>query len=116
MLFLFGVVVAPVVCRVLADQWDRYNPQRDLRAANAVCMAIAATLIVMSFPSPAEMAKQERAANPVGAVAYIRKAQLAGPMLNAYDFGVSYLDTTRTQGICRWSRGRVRLDRRVGSI
>jgi hypothetical protein len=87
MLFLFGIVVAPVVCRVLADSWERYDPKRDLRVANAVCMAIAAVVVVISFPREAELVSEERAANPIGAVEFIRKAQLSGPMMNAYDFG-----------------------------
>jgi hypothetical protein len=87
MLLLFGIVAAPIVCRVLADCWERYDPERDLRAMNAVCMALGMAVVVISFPSPAALAAQVQAANPVGAVDFIRKAHLTGPMLNAYDFG-----------------------------
>jgi hypothetical protein len=87
MLFVFGVVVAPIVCRVLAGCWESYDPARDLRVVNAFCMVLAATFAVIAFPGPEALAAQERAGNPVGAVAFIRNARLSGPMLNAYDFG-----------------------------
>jgi hypothetical protein len=87
MLFLFGIMAAPVVSRLLADCWERYDAKRDLPVANAVCIAIAAIVVAASFPSQAELESQISKTSPVGAVEFIRKAHLPGPMLNDYLFG-----------------------------
>jgi hypothetical protein len=87
MLFLFGIVAAPVVCRLLADCWEGYESKRDLPVANAVCIAIAIIVSVFSFPSASALAAQVRKKSPVGAVDYVRQAKLTGPMLNDYGVG-----------------------------
>lgn len=87
MTFAFGILAAPVLCRVLRDVWEAYRPDRDYRAANAVLMAVAAVLAAVAFPGQAALEEQVKRANPVGAVNYIRSAGLSGPMLNEYTFG-----------------------------
>jgi hypothetical protein len=87
MLFLFGIMAAPVVSRLLSGCWETYDSRRDMPIANGVCMAIAITVIVASFPSQAELQAQVSKGSPAGAVEFIRKAHLQGPMLNDYLFG-----------------------------
>ena len=85
--FLFGLVVAPVLCRLLADFWERYQPERDSITPNAVLILIAAALVVFLFPSSRALAEQVDKANPVKAVEFIRQARLSGPVLNDYAYG-----------------------------
>jgi hypothetical protein len=87
MLFVFGIMAAPVVCRMLSGCWERYELKRDLPAANAVCIAIAIVVIAVSFPSQSELQSQVSKTSPVAAAEFVRKAHLRGPMLNDYWFG-----------------------------
>lgn len=87
MLFIFGIVTAPIVCRLLANAWDRYDPHRDLRIVNAFMMAAAVGIILAAFPKPEEIHHQITIDNPAAAVDYIRRARLSGNMLNEYIFG-----------------------------
>ena len=87
MVFLFGIVAAPIVCRLLSDVWEGYDSKRDMPVANGVSMAIAIAVVVFSFPSQANLDAQAGKVNPVAAVEFVRKANLSGPMLNDYGFG-----------------------------
>jgi hypothetical protein len=87
MLFLFGIMVAPFVCRVLANTVEGYHPHRDLPVANAVSIGIGLLVMAFTFPSPAELDRQARMSSPVAAVEFIRHAHLKGPMLNDYGMG-----------------------------
>jgi hypothetical protein len=86
MLFVFGIVVSPVLCRLLAPLLGR-DGQQEHPIANAVLMAGFMTAIVMAFPNAAGIQRQIRKTSPVAAVEYIRQAGLRGPMLNEYVFG-----------------------------
>jgi len=85
--FLFGIVAAPILCRLLADAWDRYAPERDRIAPNAFLIAVAAVATVVAFPSSHTLAEQVERANPVQALAFIRQAGLSGRLLNDYAYG-----------------------------
>jgi hypothetical protein len=87
MLFLFGIVVAPVLCRLLATSWDRYNPAQDSAPVSGFMLALTVTVIVLSFPGLPELNRQVENANPVKALAFLRRAGLDGRMLNEYVFG-----------------------------
>lgn len=87
MVFVFGIFAAPVVARVFAGAWERYDPRRDLRVANAILIFVAIFVIVLPFPSHRQLHEQAVKTSPVEAVDYIRHTGLAGPMLNDYDFG-----------------------------
>jgi hypothetical protein len=86
MLFIFGIVVSPLLCRLLAPLL-RENRKRDFPVANAVLIFACLMLMIQGFPKPIELEEQVRKGNPVGAVQYIRRAGLSGPMLNDYVFG-----------------------------
>ena len=40
MLFVFGVLAAPVLCRLLAIGWDRYDPRRDSILLSALMLVL----------------------------------------------------------------------------
>jgi hypothetical protein len=86
MLFIFGIVVSPLLCRLVAPLL-RENRKRDFPGVNALLIFGCLTVMVHGFPNPVELEQQIRKGNPVGAVEYIRKAGLSGPMLNEYAFG-----------------------------
>jgi hypothetical protein len=87
MMFVFGILAAPVVCRLLANAWDRYDPARDLRFANAVMMGVGVWIMVASFPGVEQLHRDVAKDSPVEAVDYIRQTGLTGRMLNDYVFG-----------------------------
>ncbi|HTQ54629.1 MAG TPA: hypothetical protein VMI94_09235 [Bryobacteraceae bacterium] len=87
MLFAFGILAAPLICRLCANAWERYDPARDLRFMNALLMAGICVGVAVAFPSRANLQAQVAQSNPVQAVDYIRGRGLSGPMLNDYDFG-----------------------------
>jgi hypothetical protein len=87
MAFAFGILAAPLLCRLLQNVGSSYRPERDMRFANAALMLAGAGAMVFAFPSPAALQDKIAEQNPSAAVSYIRSAGLSGPMLNAYDFG-----------------------------
>lgn len=87
MLFTFGILAAPIFCRLLADAWEQYEPERDLPIANAVITGIAGVAVFFAFPGPANLGQQVQKANPVKALALMERTGLSGPMLNEYVYG-----------------------------
>ena len=87
MLFVFGLLAAPLLARLLSDVWDSYDPARDRRAPNAIMILIALSIAVLAFPSSNQLDLQVRDGNPVKAVEFIRRAGLSGRMLNEYVYG-----------------------------
>jgi hypothetical protein len=87
LLFPFGVIVAPVLTRLLAGSWEGYDAERDRPLPNAVLMAGSALILVWSFPSGGNLAAQVAAQSPVKAVEFIETHHLAGPMLNEWLYG-----------------------------
>jgi hypothetical protein len=87
MTFVFGILAAPIISRLLASFWHRYDPEKDLPFANAALIASAALVAFFAFPSRPALAKQVDAGSPVKAVEYIKANHLPGNMLNAYGYG-----------------------------
>jgi hypothetical protein len=87
MVFVFGILVAPIVSRLLSSSWDRYEPEHDLPIANAALMLAALLIAIAAFPSRAHLLEQVRKNNPEGAVEYIKTHHLAGHMLNDWVYG-----------------------------
>jgi hypothetical protein len=87
MVFVLGILAAPVVSRLLSGAWERYDPRRDHRIANAVLMLASFAIMYSVFPTRAQLEKQVVSTSPVHAVEFIRHAGLRGPMLNEYEFG-----------------------------
>ena len=86
MLFVFGIVVAPVLARLVDPLLGKPKGRENLWA-NAVLMIGMAIVIVANFPDARDLEKQVRKDSPVAAVEYIRKNGLHGPIVNAYQFG-----------------------------
>lgn len=84
MLFVFGIVAAPLLCRQLANDWDHYEASRDGPLPNAILMFAAAAILFFAFPSAAEARQQAMQGSPSRAVEFIRRARLTGNMLNEY--------------------------------
>jgi hypothetical protein len=87
MLFAFGILAAPILCRQLSTSWEGYNPETDRIWPNATLLAISLLVICAAFPSPQNLEQQVEADSPVKAVQFIRAHHLSGPMLNDYPFG-----------------------------
>jgi hypothetical protein len=87
MLFVFGILAAPIVTRMLADSWEGYNPARDRILPNAVMIVLAFVAAWWAFPSLANLTHQVEETSPVHAVEFIQAHHLAGPMLNTYTDG-----------------------------
>ena len=86
MLFVFGIVVSPVLCQVLAPMLER-DGKRDHPIANGLFLCAFLAAIVWAFPTPTDLQRQVTKLSPAGAVDYIRRTKLSGPMLNEYVFG-----------------------------
>jgi hypothetical protein len=87
LLFAWGIVAAPILCRQLADTWEKYSLARDMPVVNAILMFASLWVVFGSFPAPGELAAQVNRANPVAAVDFIRRTHLGGRMLNEYVYG-----------------------------
>jgi len=87
MIFVFGILAAPVLCRVLSGLWDGYNAEQDRPWPNLVLIVGSLVVAVLAFPSRANIAQQLSRDNPVGAVAFMKANHLSGPMLNEYIYG-----------------------------
>ena len=67
MLFVFGVLAAPVLSRLLSNAWDRYDSARDRRTPNGILILIALSISVLAFPSSKQLDMQVKKDNPVKA-------------------------------------------------
>jgi len=87
LLFVFGILAAPILCRLLANTWETWDPEHDRPTPNAVLITIALLVCWLAFPSPANLAAQVAAGSPVAAVDFIHAHHLSGPMLNDWPDG-----------------------------
>lgn len=86
MLFVFGIVLSPVLAQVLAPMLGR-DRRRDHPLANGMFLCAFLAAIIVGFPAPADLQRQIAKSSPARAVDYIRRTKLSGPMLNEYVFG-----------------------------
>jgi hypothetical protein len=87
MLFVFGILAAPILSRELATLWDGYDAAKDRWDLNAGFAALAMVAAYFAFPSSADLRRQVAEKSPVNAVEYIQANHLSGPMLNDHIFG-----------------------------
>lgn len=87
MLFVFGILVAPVLCRLLASAWEQYESQRDRPWINALCIAVSMAALYLAFPDARNIQNQITKNNPVKALQFIERSHLRGRMLNLYMWG-----------------------------
>jgi hypothetical protein len=92
MVFVFGILAAPILCRMLADSWEDYDPDTDPIRLNAVMIVAALAIAWLAFPGRQNLAAQVADGNPVKAVAFLKANQnsglkLTGNMINEYTTG-----------------------------
>ena len=87
MLPIFGMLSAPVVCRVIAGWWEQYAPEKDQPLMNALLIAAALWFCTLLQPTTGEIESAIAANEPVAAVSAIRRLGLTGPLLNDYIWG-----------------------------
>jgi hypothetical protein len=87
MLFVFGILAAPILSRLIATAWDEYDAARDRPLPNAVLIAVSLLVAFLAFPNHQNLETQVEDHSPVKAVEFIRAHQLSGPMLNEWAFG-----------------------------
>ncbi len=87
MLFVFGILAAPILSRLLAPLWDGYEADRDRPLPNAILMAASLLVLPLGFPNRQNLAGQVEAGSPVKAVEFIQRRHLSGPMMNDYVYG-----------------------------
>jgi len=87
MIFVFGILAAPVLSRQLSASWDSYEVEQDRIWPNAVVLGMSMLVAFVAFPSRQNLEAQLEAQSPVKAVEFIKTNHLSGPMLNDYEFG-----------------------------
>ncbi|MHB1939191.1 MAG: hypothetical protein ACYCOR_21890 [Acidobacteriaceae bacterium] len=87
MLFVFGILAAPVLSRLLSSCWDGYDAARDRPLPNAILISMSLLVIVWGFPNRQNMARQVDQESPAQAVEFIQMHHLSGNMLNDYVYG-----------------------------
>jgi hypothetical protein len=87
MLFVFGILAAPILSRQLAPLWEAYDAKSDRMSLNAAFMALALVVTWFAFPGKADIEQQIEDGSPVKALAFARANHLKGPMLNDHVYG-----------------------------
>ena len=87
MLFVFGILAAPILSRQLSTSWEGYDVETDRIWPNAVLISMAMLVAFLAFPSRQNLEEQVEAHSPVKAVEFIKANHLSGPMLNDYGYG-----------------------------
>ena len=87
LLFAWGIVAAPALCRQLAPLWDNYDAARDRPLANALLLLSSLAVVCAAFPGARDLASQVERHNPTRAVDFLRRTRPPGNMLNEYVYG-----------------------------
>jgi hypothetical protein len=87
MAFVFGILAAPILSRLLSTSWDNYDAQTDRPVPNAVLIAASIAVAFWGFPNRQFLSRQVELKSPVDAVAFINNHHLSGRMLNDYVYG-----------------------------
>jgi len=87
MLFPFGILIAPILSRLLSKSWDGYNARQDHPWPNAVLMAASVFIASLAFPNRQNLISQIEQQSPIKAVEFIKSHNFTGRILNEYAFG-----------------------------
>ena len=87
MVFVFGILAAPVLSRLLSTSWDGYDAEADRPLPNALFIAASLLVVFWGFPNLQSLCRQVEQGSPVNAVAFINAHHLSGRMLNEYVYG-----------------------------
>jgi hypothetical protein len=105
--FLFAILLAPLVASIFARWVPKYDRAADKYVLNALLIAGTLLLMLRYFPSEARLKQKVAGIYPAHAVEYLRDHFIPGPMFNSYGFG----------GYLLWSMGpqhKVFIDGRAG--
>jgi len=87
LIFVFGILAAPVVARLCSDFWGRYDAEKDRPLPNVIFIGMVAVALFLGFPNRQALAKEVSSGGPAKAVEFIQSHHLTGNMLNEYDYG-----------------------------
>jgi hypothetical protein len=87
MVFVFGILAAPILSRLLSTSWDGYDAETDRPLPNALLIAASLVVAFWGFPNRQSLSRQVELQSPVDAVAFINNHHLSGRMLNDYVYG-----------------------------
>lgn len=87
MLFVFGILAAPIVSRLLSTSWEGYDPEQDRPWPNAVFLTASLLICFWAFPSRQDLTGQVDQQSPAKAVEFMKTHHLSGRMLNEYVYG-----------------------------
>ena len=87
MIFVFGILAAPVLSRLLSKLWDSYDAEQDRPLLNAALIAISLLVAFLGFPNHQYLVAQVDEGNPVKAVEFVKTHHLSGRMLNEFNYG-----------------------------
>jgi hypothetical protein len=87
MLFVFGILAAPTLSRMLADLWENYDAEGDRPVLNACFIGVSLLVAVLGFPSRHVLAMDVEQDTPVKAVDFVKTHHVSGRMLNDYLYG-----------------------------
>jgi len=94
-LLVFVPFLAPALAMIFAGWVSAYDRTKDKVLLNFALMVAIGAAIIHYFPSRAELQRNVAKTFPVGAVEYLNKHSVPGPMFDTYGFG----------GYLVWSRG-----------
>ena len=86
-LLIFVPFFTPLLATTLARWLPGYNRKKDQHLLNAVLMVSMLAGMLWYFPSQATIEESVASHFPVGAVQYLNRHPMPGPMFNAYNFG-----------------------------
>jgi hypothetical protein len=87
LLFLAGIVVAPVLTELLGDWAPPYRPEIDKRWLNAIIIGGILAFVVHRFPTPSDLERQVAEEYPAEILPYLQTHSLSGKVLNYYSWG-----------------------------
>ena len=88
MMFVFGILVAPIVARMSAGWRPVSRPARQTDLSiNGLFLAAGVLCTFLAFPGEARRRADVDSRNPVKAVAFLKQSSLPGPLLNDYAWG-----------------------------
>lgn len=87
MLFVFGILTAPILSRLFSDLWGNYDREHDRPLLNATFIFLSLLVAVLAFPGQRALASQVDQTSPVKAVTFLKARHVSGRMLNDYAYG-----------------------------
>ena len=98
MLFVFGILVGPILSRLLSASWEGYDPKRDRPMPNMMLITASLLIAFWMLPDAQNLIGQVQEQRPAKAVTFI-KAHLSGRMLNDYAYGGYLIWAVPTQPV-----------------